>query len=104
MVERLKAALQSAETLAAEEKVISKEDALVNVAEAAAKVEGKPELAPGTQHVGKIMSAKVTAQTLTDVFEAFLCGLQEAALGQATIHSDEDKRCLAEFSSDASVA
>ncbi len=58
-MERLKAALQSAETLAAEEKVIGVKDALENVAEAAAKVEGVPELAPGTLHVGKMMSAKV---------------------------------------------
>ncbi|CAL5225951.1 g8750 [Coccomyxa viridis] len=61
LVERLKSALQSAETLASEEKVIGVEDALENVAEAAAKMEGVPELAPGTLHVGKIMSAKEAA-------------------------------------------
>ena len=63
-MERLKAAVQSAETLAAEEKVIGVGDALENMAEAAAKVEGMPELAPGTLHVGKIMSAKVGATPL----------------------------------------
>ena len=65
LVERLKSALQSAETLASEEKVIGVEDALENVAEAAAKMEGVPELAPGTLHVGKIMSAKVRVSLIS---------------------------------------
>ena len=56
---RLAGALQAAETLAAEEKVVSKDDAINNVAEAAAKSEGLPALAPGTQHVGEMVSAKV---------------------------------------------
>ena len=56
---RLAGALQAAGALAAEEKVVSKDDALDNVAEAAAKSEGLPALAPGTQHVGEMVSAKV---------------------------------------------
>ena len=59
LVARLSGALQAAEALAAEEKVVSKDDALANMAEAAAKSEGLPALAPGTQHVGEMVSAKV---------------------------------------------
>lgn len=66
-MERLKVAVQTAETLATEEKVIGVEDALKNVAETAAKTEGMPELAPGTQHVGKIMSAKVRPCSCCDL-------------------------------------
>ncbi len=59
LVARLAGALQAAEALAAEEKVLSKDDALGSMAEAAAKSEGLPNLAPGTQHVGEMVSAKV---------------------------------------------
>lgn len=59
LVARLSGALQAAEALAAEEKVVSKDDAFANMAEAAARSEGLPALAPGTQHVGKMVSAKV---------------------------------------------
>ena len=59
-MQRLAEALQAAEKLAAEEKVVGVADALDNVAEAAVKAEGAmPTLAPGTQHVGQVMSAKV---------------------------------------------
>ena len=60
-MQRLAEALQAAEKLAAEEKVVGVKDALDNVAEAAVKAEGAtPTLAPGTQHVGQVMSAKVS--------------------------------------------
>ena len=59
LVARLSGALQAAEALAAEEKVVSKDDALANMSEAAAKSEGLPALVPGTQHVGEMVSAKV---------------------------------------------
>lgn len=62
LVQRLAEALQAAEKLAAEEKVVGVKDALANVAEAAVKAEGGavvPKLAPGTQHVGRVLSAKV---------------------------------------------
>ena len=60
LVQRLAEALQAAEKLAAEEKVVEVEDALDNVAENAVKAEGTaPTLAPGTQHVGQVLSAKV---------------------------------------------
>ena len=60
-MQRLAEALQAADKLAAEEKVVGVADALDNVAEAAVKAEGAtPTLAPGTQHVGRVMSAKVS--------------------------------------------
>lgn len=60
-MQRLAEALQAAEKLAAEEKVVGVEDALDSAAEAAVKAEGAaPTLVPGTQHVGHVMSAKVS--------------------------------------------
>ncbi|CAK0783892.1 hypothetical protein CVIRNUC_007092 [Coccomyxa viridis] len=62
LVQRLAEALQAAEKLAAEEKVVGVEDALDSAAEAAVKAEGAaPTLVPGTQHVGHVMSAKEAA-------------------------------------------
>jgi len=61
LVERLTTAVHAAQTMAEEEKVVGMEDALENVAETAAKTEGMPELAPGTQHIGKMTSAEVCA-------------------------------------------
>lgn len=61
-MQRLSGALQSAEAMATEEKVIDVKDALDNVAEAetvAKKEGGAPALAPGTKHVGNVLSAKV---------------------------------------------
>ena len=61
LVQRLAEALQAAEKLAAEEKVVGVKDALDNVAETVVKAEGAtPALAPGTRHVGQVMSAKVS--------------------------------------------
>ena len=60
-MQRLAEALQAAEKLAAEEKVVGVEDALDSAAEAAVKAEGAtPTLVPGTQHMGHVMSAKVS--------------------------------------------
>ena len=69
----MKTAVHAAQQMAEEEKVVGVEDALENVAETAAKTEAKmeakteaktegmPELAPGTQHIGMMTSAKVCA-------------------------------------------